>query len=250
METAPESNESAVKDHQRPIWIIVFAILLASIAMKVKAEETLRVETSVSETLTVEHPLTEVEFNGQRFLLPKSISEGDSPTDRFTERRPAGSRSGRVHSVCVESSLANFDSDADPDGWIAQVVLYDRDDHVAAWRYRGHRVTASFELQARTPTAGFAGYANAETAPLKWAVPLIFDRHGVASVRLPLRGRLRSGGDAPAIGEPLAGPFADGLSEWGVLKVRVSIPSEGVFDAVTPIRLRPSVLVDTRWPYH
>jgi hypothetical protein len=33
------------------------------------------------------------------------------------------------------------------------------------------------------------------------------------------------------------------------LRVRISVPTEGVFEAATGVFIRPSVLVDTQWPY-
>ncbi len=111
-------------------------------------------------------------------------------------------------------------------------------------------------------------------------MPLEFDEDAVARIKLPLREKLqpvfgwRSAINRPPANKPASisrsyGNYVRGQSNWsrprtfvtqdlhtvigmpstGELRVRVSVPTEGVFEAATAIWLRPSGLVDTRWPY-
>ena len=235
----------------RPLWIIVFAILLASIAIRVRGDQP---------------ELTAVQ--------PPHASEQQS--------HDASKRAGsRPKYAVVSAQLAQFDADSDPDGWAAKVILFDKRDRIVVPK----RANARFELQVRVPTHDFTGYVNANHAPVTWSEPLQFDRNGIAQVRLPLRQPLKplvgwSADSHPAVGErqqrhrlrsdhfnrSTSGALisrvaatglaqregalnAIGLGHFAQLKVRVSVPTEGVFDAATAVPLRPSVLVDTRWPY-
>ncbi|WP_145208834.1 hypothetical protein [Planctomycetes bacterium TBK1r] len=290
-----------MNENQRPLWIIIFAILLASIALRTKgqgisdtpqSEATTPSEAasqseaaSPSEVITADQVVgpdeaaqyTEMRI-GDRVVLVKRASAERASSPHRERAKPA--RSMRPKSAFVSAEIAQFDSDADPDGWLASVMLMGSDDQPVAVR----RATARFELTPRLPTHDFTGYVDANITPVQWNVPLTFAEDGVATVRLPLQKPLapligwpstshpavgRAGGfhssrrgiirhttsafqDRTALSDSQSRPAAwsaIGMASFGQLKIRVSVPGEGVFDAVTPIALRPSVLVDTRWPY-
>ena len=168
-------------------------------------------------------------------------------------------------------SLANFDADADPDGWRVELVLLDqRDRPVIA------RANATFELIPRVPTADFYNYVDAAMLPVRWSMNLTFDQDGVARVKLPLRESLRPLFGWPSAIFPRQGDrsrnnrsvsrrisgtwrsrsivtdhWQNGLGRptMGEMRVRVSVPTEGVFEAASIVPIRPSALVDTYWPY-
>ena len=168
-------------------------------------------------------------------------------------------------------SLSNFDADADPDGWRTEVVLRDRKDRPVVMRAH-----ATFELMPRVATADHRRFVNADTAAVRWSMPLDVRRGfggeiqtaaaevaasdvGMVNRRLPqsgirttdygtgvrgIRTRSRSRTFVTLDTRTLIG-----TPSTGEMRVRVSIPTEGVFEAVTPVWMRPSVLVDTQWPY-
>ncbi|WP_182870368.1 hypothetical protein [Stieleria mannarensis] len=265
-----------MNENQRPLWIIIFAILLASIAIRTNGQEPngQNLESDVTPTTTPDEDAsayTEMQL-GDRIIVVKRAS---------AERDAARSlRSRRPQSALVTAEIAQFDSDADPDGWLAKVMLIGSDD----CRVTVRRATARFELMPRLPTHDFTGYVDANLKPIVWNSPLRFADDGVATVRLPLRNPIAPLVGWPATSHPAVGDaggfFASrrgiirhtspafesrtaltdrhdrasarsaiGMASFGQLKVRVSVPGEGVFDAVAPITLRPAVLVDTRWPY-
>ena len=271
-----------MNENQRPLWIIIFAILLASIALRAKGQGISDAPPdhalSPSEALAADEDAVYTEMRiGDRVVRVKRAAErASAPQSELAKR----ARSMRPKYAFVSAEIAQFDSDADPDGWLASVMLMGSDDQPVTVR----RASARFELTPRLPTHDFTGYVDANLKPIQWNVPLKFAEDGVATVRLPLRDPI-----APLIGWPatshpavgraggfhasrrgisrptptavqdrtalnasqsrLAARSAIGMASFGQLKIRVSVPGEGVFDAVTPIALRPSVLVDTRWPY-
>lgn len=273
-----------LNEHQRPLWIIIFAILLASIAIRTNGQGI-----ADSPPQTPSSNVTEVRFGDRTYFLEKApvpttgrgsadSSEQDELSLPWTSRGSLSS--ARPKYAFVSAELAQFDSDADPDGWRAKVYLLDRDDQPV----RVRRATAKFELMPRLPTHDFTGYVDANLSPIVWSVPLTFADDGTATARLPLQNRI-----APLVGWPStshpavgqAGGFysqrrgiirhttpsmqsrtavtdvrrrggardAIGMASFGELSVRVSVPGEGVFAAVCPVELRMPVLVDTRWPY-
>lgn len=168
--------------------------------------------------------------------------------------------------VEVTARLANFDADSDPDGWRAEVALRDAGDNPVSMR-----AWASFELMPRIPLDDFRA-TDARTLPVRWSIPLRFDPDGIARVKLPLQAALRPmlgpeasartgskslrtvsmGSLFPTAGAEQATRLDEqrvGMSWWGELKLRVSVPTEGVFETAVPVQVRPSVLVDTQWPY-
>ena len=150
-------------------------------------------------------------------------------------------------------------------------MLLDADDRPVT-----KRAHATFELMPRMPSANYVGYVNAKLSPIRWSMPLKFE-DGVARVKLPLRKKLEPVFDRhvsflpdPGLGtsvgdsrrvvlrrslESTPAAFSRdwrsnvGRPESGQLKARISVPTEGVFEAVTAVPMRPSVLVDTNWPY-
>lgn len=179
--------------------------------------------------------------------------------------------SSRPRYVELAAQLANFDADADPDGWRAQVIIRDQNDRPVEMPSR-----AKFELMPRLAMTDRRQWIDGQPAPIRWSVPLEFDADGVATVDLPLKHKLR-----PLLGWSTATLPQSGLRSsnhgisrrelrhysrlhsfvttdlrasigtpnLGQLRVRVSIPTQGVFDSVVPVQIRPPVLVDTAWPY-
>ncbi|QEF99704.1 hypothetical protein Mal15_37700 [Stieleria maiorica] len=276
-----------MNENQRPLWIIIFAILLASIAIRSNGQETNGQDTQShrnAETQSSDDASAYTEMQiGERIVMVKRASAESDTAAASTPAIPSGrqtARSQRPKSALVSAEIAQFDSDSDPDGWLAKVMLIGNDDCVVTVR----RATARFELMPRLPTHDFTGYVDANLKPIVWNSPLQFAADGIATVRLPLRNPIAPLTGWPATSHPAvgdAGGFhasrrgiirhtspafesptaltdrhdrasarsAIGMASFGQLRVRVSVPGEGVFDAVTPITLRPAVLVDTRWPY-
>ncbi|MDG2220381.1 MAG: hypothetical protein P8L85_03320 [Rubripirellula sp.] len=258
---------------QRQAWTILFAIVLVSIASFATAQppagENLTGASGVQICAGVEYFFTE----------PDHISFGvttaaSSPAAQLTGGAiPIARHSGRARVAYAElvAALANFDADADPDGWRAEIALRDRNDQPVLVR-----ATATFELTARIATQESNRFVNATNQPIRWSRPLNFDEDGVARINLPLRNSLK-----PMLGWTSAsGPNSGirfgtspsnsreyrarhlhrnfvtsdlrtlvGMPRTGELRVRVSVPTEGVYEAASPVNVRPSVLVDTQWPY-
>lgn len=259
--------------HYRPHLIIVFAIVMAWFATSVSADEIL--PTPVA-TRQVSSPSD----LGQSLSAPMHSIQWDAthvvPSDHPTLWKRVGSR---PVSVDLASSLANFDADAGPDGWRARVVLRDIDANAVVMR-----ASATFTLVPRVPLADHQQFMDADDQSITWSMPLRFDERGAASVTLPLRrslepafgwssaiaphpfdsvgsrsrnnGRYRGGNIA--VSRVYSGRnrrAVGGISytrldvpSTGVMRVRVSVPTEGVFEAETPVRLRRSNLLSTGWP--
>lgn len=163
--------------------------------------------------------------------------------------------------------LSNFDTDADPDGWRANLILRDHEDRPVVMR-----ANASFELVPRISRIDAKRAVPTSVHPVRWSMPLEFGSDGVARVKLPLRQALKPMlGWSPSFPEKSnrsfvsrsrsrnQSPFVTATPsdlrdlvakpEFGELRVRVSVPTQGVFHAKSLVRLRPSGLVDTKWPY-
>jgi hypothetical protein len=192
------------------------------------------------------------------------------PTGRLI---PTARRSGHPRPAYAElaAALANFDFDANPDGWRAEVALLDRNDQPVL-----ARGTATFELKPRIVTEESDRFVNATKHPIRWTRRLSFDADGVARIKLPLRNSLKpmlvwiSASD-PRLGSRFgtsSSNFQDtrtrqlhrnfvtndlrtvvGMPRTGELRVSNLLPTEGMYEAVSPVSVRPSVLVDTQWPY-
>lgn len=183
----------------------------------------------------------------------------------------------RPRYIEMSASLANFDADPEPDGWNIQLALRDQKDRPVV-----QRSNARIELIPRV--SRYTPSRLEGTKPLRWSVPLEFDDDGVARFKLPLRNSQRSqlgwpndnalrsfshrttsrrsssrsagewyirgrnnSGRIPTV---LRSNLQDRVTipEVGELRARVSVPSQGTFEAITEVTIRPSVLVDTRWP--
>ena len=265
--TQPTPEKSSFR--YRPLLILLFAIILL-VANRAKA-----VEPSHHNHATIQSAThTVIQLNDTLRVVPKAtvvpaamlggatVENHYQPhANQFTGTRP---KYAELH-----ATLANFDADADPDGWRAKVVLRDAHDRPVIMRAR-----ATFSLTPRLPTADFHSYVDTDTKPITWSKDVRFDADGVANFKLPLTQRLQPPALATRHGS-LSNPhgtvgqrirtttrltaFSDlinrqgrehlGLANFGELKVRLSVPTEGVFEAASPVQLRPSVLVDTRWPY-
>ena len=165
--------------------------------------------------------------------------------------------------VDLDAELSNFDADPEPDGWLADVVLRSRDGHPVAATAR-----ARFEI--------LLGRSPSDSKPIQWSVPLEFDEAGVSRAVLPLRQSMyRELGwstqspratTIPVVHRGLnrrwptardlnwtfvTVPVRDRIgyrsADW--LRLRVAVPGHGTFYAVSPVRLRPSFLVDTSRTY-
>jgi hypothetical protein len=239
---------------------ILFAIILASIAgvSSAQSPQTLQYDGATAGTANSIQPNPNAVFD------PFRVAGGAVHGNRSrADARPVYAQ--------LDASLANFDADADPDGWRAEVVLRDQKDRPVVMRAH-----ATFELMPRVPMADHHRFVDADATPVRWSMPLEFDEDSVARVKLPLRRSLRPMlGWSSAVYPPSgirtrnAGNTAHGLRTWkrsrtfvtsdlrtlvgtpasGELRVRVSVPTEGVFAAATGVWIRPSVLVDTKWPY-
>ncbi len=239
-------------------WLtILFAIILASIAHLAAAQNPTSTihYGAVADVPLSPHPGAVVD--------PAHITGGTVPHCPDADTRPVY--------VEMTAQLANFDADADPDGWRAEIVLRDRLDQPTTVRSY-----ATFDLMPKISTATGDPYVNAQHAPIRWSMPLEFDPHGTASVKLPLRHSLRPMFGWSTAAFPQSGIRSHndridrrqirnysrtrsfvtidmsqsiGMPNEGELRVRVSVPTEGVFETAVPVKIRPAVLVDTRWPY-
>ena len=267
-ETADSPSE--LRDRYRPLWTILFALALILWATTISAQEPVAV-TYAGETFIV--PVNPVTTS----LMPaESVSDDLGPSTSGSKKRPV--------TVRVQAALANFDADADPDGWIATLQLRDEFD-----RFVSRRAMARFELIPRVPTSDHRGYINADQKPVQWTIPVQFSKESATKVQLKLNRRIERAFDWPS-GIQLASYIQSGrfsnrngvlrtsefvgnrsavrartvitsdlmsetirrevsMPSWGVLNVRVAVAGEGVFAASSMTRLRPPVLVDTSWPY-
>ena len=82
--------------------------------------------------------------------------------------------------------MSNFDADAEPDGWRADIILRDRKDRPVVVR-----ANATFELMPRVVMPQSLGFVDADMTPVRWSMPLEFDEDSVARIKLPLRKSLR-----------------------------------------------------------
>jgi hypothetical protein len=182
------------------------------------------------------------------------------------------------------AELANLDADAAPDGWRASVVVRTRNDLPLSVPVR-----ASFEIEPRglqqrrygIDQRSIRDSARQFIPKMRWTRQLVFDDQGVATVTLEARESIRQLFDWDRIGDVglpdrvsqsyrrFSGEQIDRLrgsryhrhfvtqdlfdridypaTSW--LRVRVSIPGQQTLEAVTPVDLRPQVLVDTPYRY-
>lgn len=235
------SNGNAKSIRKRPLLILLFALILASMAKSLPAQDVATIQYDGATNIRLD---------------PHHVS-GGAAIAAPNQRRPAY--------VEMSAALANFDADADPDGWRAAVVVRDRNDQPVTMR-----ATATFELKPRLWSITEDKRIGHQAESIKWTQQLVFNDEGIAEVKLPLRKSLRSllgwREDSRAMRTTLFGSsnfqstrkrrsFATadvrqviGTPRYGHLSVRVAIPTEGVFESVSTVEIRPSVLVDTQWP--
>ncbi|MEM9586417.1 MAG: hypothetical protein AAGA03_03980 [Planctomycetota bacterium] len=231
------------------MWWIVFAIILLAVSQTVSAQ-TLE---QVAAELTMADGVTQVPAS--MLVDPRSPVPGTS--------------SSRAQSAGVTAWLANLDADDQPDGWRAQVVLVDRNDRIV--RPRGH---VTIEMFPGVKTFGRMRHLGQAQRVGRWRMPLVYDENGVVNLRLPLRQSLQPlmSRDTVAFPRTVASSRGiwvyreqrgdnrsryvhssatdldkAGMPTWGRMKVRVSVPGQGVFAATTQVRMREPVLVDTQW---
>ena len=157
--------EHVVQNQLRPrLWLkILFAVLLALIAGKLSAEDSqLRYEWYNPDAApSPKHPQSAVD--------PSRVAGGVTRSDVGRSRRPAW--------VELTAQPANFDADAEPDGWRVRLVIRDRSGDPVTPRAR-----ASFELMPRISTINRGHFANAQKRPVRWSKQLPFDDDGNAYV--------------------------------------------------------------------
>ena len=199
------------------------------------------------------------------------------------------SPSGKVKFVEVSGAVANWDADSDPDGWDATVVVRNANDQIirpkgrvefelmpryAAQDYQSFRDArrtpirwakddlrysgdgASYaHLELRSDLKPVFGWDGAEIRQTGSRSTIVNDRARPLANRLSGKsqtgGRLTGGGIPRRAGSTIGGNWRDSipLPRYGELRVKVSIPGQGVFKATSEVEIRPSILVDTKWPY-
>ncbi len=264
--------------------IVLFAIVVLSIAGVSRGAEQdasatgsspapESTTTSVPVSTTTPAPGTStIQYDGVSYVVPAARHTDQTVAAARARFAAAADRtSARPKYVDMVASLANFDADADPDGWRVEVVLLDSQDRPVVTR-----AAATFELMPRVPTADHFNYVDAARLPVRWSMNLPFGEDGVARVKLPLREPLRPlfgwpsavfphKGDrtrrTTSVDRRISGTWRSrsivtddwrnqlGRPSMGELRVRVSVPTEGVFKAALVVPIRPSTLVDTYWPY-
>lgn len=255
------------ESQRRQHWILLFALVLASLASIAKAETAGRLGVCYRPTLPDAISVVRSDRRAESApsteepVLERGVPENQNP--KYLE---------------MTAKLSNFDANAEPDGWAVRLVLKDAQDRPV--KTYG---LAVFEVMT---VAGLSKSPNRSKVPVRSKVPaskrsvrwtrqLHFDADGVADVKLPLRAteqqRLgwrssqeRTENRVAATRATVRGSRtrryhdtfvtldaidAIGMPNHGVLRARITVPSRGVFEAVAPIGVRASVLVDTQWPY-
>lgn len=164
-------------------------------------------------------------FDATRNAWPSAPPEPVS--DRVAER--SGASSARVRALSIDVRFANWDADAEDDGFVAAIAPLDE-----TGRPLATTGTLTVELVGmtgpRTPNwAGIPIAPESQRPTLEtWTVQLSTDRFldGVAHVRLPFTG-----------GDPADDPR---LGSFGVVRARLAVPGSDVVEAeLDPVRLRP-----------
>lgn len=165
-------------------------------------------------------------------LISGAASHGEAQAQAHAEAKfdtEAQSHGGRPAVALLEATVANWDGDGEPDGWIAEVRVLDE---------LGRPVpffgSATFELVPRVPSADHTRFVAVPGKRLRWTTTVGTDGDCRAVVRLPLRRRL----PRTAVGHI---PYS------GVMRVRVGVPTAGVYEAETGVAINPPGLVDTLW---
>ncbi|MCC9601502.1 hypothetical protein LOC67_13175 [Stieleria sp. JC731] len=272
----------------RPIWIIVFAILMACVAIRVKGSEVIGSEVDGRNVVAQRIDQVESSAEGPSILpapdtaaLAEQMSKpadmrrhqvagrlqiGDRVYElpRAPSARTAPRKSVKVRAASFHANLVNWDADAETDGWIVEVALLDEQgDTVLMGKQHPVEmpgdITARFSLMPVRPALDFDGYVDAADQPFVWTRTLRFSSPGIARVRLPLEavelqelaGSTVERRLVARGGKIRGGAILGGstLPAVGRLTMRVIVPSQGAFDSVAQVDLRTPFLVDTSWPY-
>lgn len=206
-------------------------------------------------------------------ILPGPIQALPATSDSVSPR------TGRPTMVDFSAHLANFDRDADTDGWLATIVLRDASgQHASGQHASGQMVTArayaTFELKVGRFAVDEVTFVAGEHVVHRWSKSLMFDDDGVARVRLEQRGATKSKHEltmdrsTSLVTQPmynmgsrfpiqrlsyadrfrytptngLIGPDTPFTPVFGALQVRVSVPTQGTFDGVSIVRLNSPVI--------
>jgi hypothetical protein len=175
-----------------------------------------------------------------------------------------------THAV-LNAVLGNWDSDLQPDGWEAQVQLLDKSGSPVV----PSQAYAVFELRLLTPSHDRNAFEEVLSKPIRWSMKLEFDVRGLSTVQLPLRTRLPSGPGGGSVHRRLtshrnprfemaeqsgryvglANSRSRGVQSqaianpaWGVIRVRVSVPSVAVLEAIDAVATDELGLTNTAWP--
>ena len=268
------ANSPQQQARKRQVWTLVFAIIAIWAARNTSAQS-IQPELGPCSSDGIYYGDADLALDWN--LAVSDPIQFDAITSAPIDRRVENLANARAHYLQVGASLANFDADPTPDGWRMQLVLRDREDRPVV-----QRSNARIELIPRV--SRYSPSRLEGTKPLRWSVPLEFDDDGVARFKLPLRNSQRSqlgwpsdtalrsfshrttsrhsysrsAGDWYVRGKYNSGRLPTvirsnlqdrvTIPEVGELRVRVSVPSQGTFEAITTVSIRPSVLVDTRWP--
>jgi hypothetical protein len=204
-------------------------------------------------------------------IAPSGLIQSEKPHETATQsQRPSNPVSGPPTHAVLRATLATWDNDFQADGWQASVQLRDAAGNVVI----PFQANAAFELRLRTPTRDRSGFEDVRGKSIRWSTKLEFGDSGVATVRLPLRNRLPSPTGAGSVprrwtshrnanfeaaeqsGRYVA--FGNGRTQnlesltrphaaYGVVRVRVSVPSVGVLEAIDTITGTEPALVNTHW---
>ena len=168
----------------------------------------------------------------------------------------------------LDAAAMSWNHDRTPDGWLAKIQLFDETARVVV----PSKAYATFELQLKVPRRDRNGFQNVHHKPIRWSTLLEFTDSGVATARLPLRVRLPAlpddNGSPPRLTShrnqlyeiaEQSGRFGttqrlksypqnalvQPTVRYGVLRVRISIPSVNVLEAMDLVATEESALLDT-----
>lgn len=175
--------------------------------------------------------------------------------------------------VAMNAELANWDADSEPDGWRCRLLILDQFDQSMV----PGAIFATFELHLRVPRRDRNGFRDIQTEAIRWSKRLECDELGIHDVKLPLRTPLpifiadsahpsRHAGSRKAsfsrqervadrfrelnlaAGNGSAFSVTEAAPAYGVLTVRVSVPTVGILEATDPVLVDEPMLVDSTGP--
>ncbi|TWT80812.1 hypothetical protein CA13_22580 [Planctomycetes bacterium CA13] len=260
IESHPDKSEltdrqsASIPDLPRPVWIILLAIMVLIVS-------TIASRTPASgqgigpsgQGIGLDAIIMDGDASGMNLLNSVLIDGGSRVDNTWQCSRPISYDGittvfdfGNVgflrsasygQSVQLVAALANFDSDADADGWRAELVVLSADDYpvtVPAYAYfeltPKHWNPFDIYLPQRPSNLNWV-------KPISWNMPLYFDEDGVARVKLPLRRSIEVDWDKR---------FS--YPDTGLLTVRVSIRGGETLHSSAVVQIRAPVLVDTWRP--